>query len=107
MVRAQIDLIGQSKFGRGNSELIGLGRFLEYLVAARILEFESQLVFGRRLVVGAKERQRAHMDRLARLVDWLFGRKKNGNFVIQPHRLGKLGRTDRGIHNIAQLVTAD
>ena len=85
MVRAQVDFIGQSKFGRGNSERVGLGRFLEDLVAARILKFESELVFGRRLVVGAVERQRAHMDRLARLVDWLFSSKKNGDLVFQPH----------------------
>src|SRR5450631_108298 len=56
VVRAQVYFIGQSKFGGGNSELVGLGRSLEYLVAARILEFESQLVVGRRLMIGTVER---------------------------------------------------
>ena len=91
MVRPQVDFIGQSKFGRGNAELVGLGSFFEYLVTARILKLECQLVLGRRLVVGAVKRQPAHMDRLPRLVNWLLGSKKDGNLVFQPHFLSKLG----------------
>src|ERR1700692_3160944 len=56
-------------------------------------------------MIRAVERERPHMDRLARLVERLLRSKKNGNLVLQAYVLCKFGRPDRRIGNIAQPVT--
>ncbi len=43
MVSPEIHFVGEREFGGGDTELIGLGDFLEDLVAARIFQFKDQL----------------------------------------------------------------
>src|ERR1700730_11674072 len=105
MIRPQVDLVGEAKFRRRHSELVGRGRFLENLVTARIFDFKRQGTFRGCLMIRAVKRECPRMDRLARLVEWLLPSKKNGNLVLQAHVLGKFGRPDRRIGNIAQPVT--
>ena len=87
MIRAQIYFVGKLKIRRRNSKLVGLRRFLENLVAARVFHLKSQLTVGGRRIVRPIERQRAHVNCLARLVDGLFGGEKNGNLVFEAHCL--------------------
>src|SRR5262249_39673841 len=69
MVGSQVDLVGKTKLRRSDSELVSLRCFLENFVAARILDFESQLAIGGGFMVRAIKRQRAHMNLLSWLVD--------------------------------------
>src|ERR1700722_20630377 len=105
MIRSQIDLVGEAKFSRCHSELVGPSRFLEDFVTTRIFDFKREGTLRRRLMIRAVERERTRMDRLPRLVERLLRSKKNGNFVLQAHILRKFGRADRRIGNKAQPVT--
>ena len=55
-------------------------------------------------MVGAVERQRPRMDDLSRLVNRLFCRQQDGDFLLQPHCLRELRRTDQRVHHVPQLV---
>src|SRR6266852_1537231 len=106
MVRAQVYFIGQSEFRRTNSKFVRRGDSLENLVATRVFHFESQLAVGGRGVIGAIQRQGPRVNRLTRLVDGLFGGKKNRYLVFQPYRLSEFRGTDWRVHRVAQLITA-
>ena len=106
MIGSQIHFIGQRKFGRRNSELVGLGRFLEDFVAARIFHFKGQFATGGCLMIGAIERQRPHVDGLAGLIDGFFGGEQNRDFVFQAHLLREFRRADRRVDDVAQRITA-
>src|SRR5208282_6815226 len=105
MIGPQVDLVGKAKFSRRHSELVGRGRFLENFVTARIFDFKRESTLRRRLMIRAVKRERPHMDRLARLVEWLLRSKKNGNLVLQAYVLCEFSRPDRRVGNIAQPVT--
>ena len=106
VVSAQVHLRSEAEFRRGNSELVGLGGLFENLVPAGVFHLKGQRAVAGRLMVGAVQRQGAHVDGLTRLVEGLFGGNQNGNLVFQPHRLGEFRRTDGRVHNVVQLVTA-
>src|SRR5437667_6459135 len=44
------------------------------------------------------------MDDLSRLVNRLFCRQQDGDFLLQPHCLRELRRTDQRVHHVPQLV---
>src|ERR1700678_764671 len=107
MIGPQVDLVGKAKFSRRHSELVGRGRFLKNFVTARIFDLKREGTLRRGLTIRAVKRERPHMDRLARLVEWLLRSKKNGDLVLQAYVLCKLGRPDRRVGNIAQPVNPD
>ena len=82
VVSAQVHFIGQREFCRSNSKLVGLRRFFEHLVAARIFHLKRQLPIGSRFVIGAVQRQRPHVYGLAWLIDGFFRREQDGNLVF-------------------------
>ena len=104
VVCPQIHLIGQPEFRRRDPELVRLRRFLEHLVAARILHFERQAPRRHRIVPRPVQRQRTHVNRLSRLVNRLLRRQQNRCLVLQPHLLRKLRAPDRRIRHIPQRV---
>ena len=60
-----------------------------------------------RFVIGAIQCQCPRMNHLPRLVDRFFRRQKNRDLVFQTHILGKLGRPNRRLRYIMELITAD
>ena len=106
VVRAQVDFIGKPELRRRDSELVALRQFLENFVAARVLDLKSEFAIGHRFVIGAIQRQRAHMNRLPRLIDGLLGGEQDGDLVFHPHGLGEFRRTDGGVYGVAQLIGA-
>ena len=106
VVRPQIDLVGQREFRGSDAEFVGLGGLAEDLVGARIFNLKGQRTVAIGFEVGAVQRQGAHMDRLARLIDGLFGGKQNLRLLANLDGLAVLRAADRRVGDEAQLVVA-
>ena len=104
MVRSQIDFVGQNELAGREAVGIGWRDFPEYLVAAGIVEFDSQLASSHRLMVCAVERQGAVVDCLTGLIDRLFRRKQNGRFVFEPDLLDVFDGSEGSVDGVAQRV---
>ena len=89
VVGPQVDLIGQPEVRRCHAISAGLCDLLEDFVAARILGFQRDLARRGGRVIGAVQRERAHVDGLPGLVDGLFGGEQDLRFRLQFHGLGR------------------
>src|SRR5262249_28569220 len=107
MIRPEIDLVGQREFGGRNAEPVGLRGALEDLISPRVLNFEGEAARGDGVSVGAIERQRAGVDRLAGLVDRLFGREEDAHFLLNPDWLSNFPGSERGVRDIVNLLTSE
>ncbi len=93
VIRSQIHLARQAKVRGADAKLIRRRGFLEDLVPVGVLHFQEQVPFSYRVVVRAIQRERPHVNHLSRLINRLFGRQENPDFVLQPDCLCVLRRS--------------
>ncbi len=78
----------------------------EDLVAARVFHLEGKVAVRIRPMTGTIERERAHMDRLAGLVDRFLGGEHNQCRILELDGLRVFGGTDRCVGDEANIVFA-
>ncbi len=106
MIRAQVDFGGQAELCRCDAVRAGLRCLLKDLVAARVLELESERPARSGLMVGAVQSERAHVDGLAGLVERLLRGEQDRRLIFDSHLLGDFGGTERRVGDVVECVTA-
>src|ERR1700722_7153197 len=106
MICAQVHLVSQRELRGGDTKMIRYCAFFEDLVAARVFHLEGKVAISIRPVAGTIKGERAHMDRLARLVDRFLGGEHNQCRILKLDGLRVFGRTYRCVGDQANIVFA-